>query len=245
MNNTDLTSANIYNLTKFWESLDYTNQKTSSSGQIKKTRHWPDRLWYDFGYTPNEEDLSTLSLLLEEDDTGIKFPVWDNGFELISLLEQFGFEKMYQQTAMVLPMKKAPLVNSCILDLQTITTNKEAEVWTAIASKSFGYPIDDAIIKAAINTPSLKFIQAYNQDNSPVGTVLLVDEPELTGIHMMGVSPDYRRQNIAREIMHYIINNSLKSDKKYLTLQASPMGRPLYKSLGFIEQFCYPTYFRK
>ncbi len=241
MNKTQLATANINNLISFWELTGFTN----ITPQLKKTNHWPDRLWYEYGYTPDLHDLTSLQPLFNEDKTSLKFPVWDNNAALLSLLNQAGFEEMYRQTAMFLPLADAHQVKADKLIFKIIETGKEAEIWTDIASASFGYSIDTSIIKTALNHPSLQFIQAYNESRKPVGTTLLVIEPKLIGIHMMGVSPDHRRQNIARKIMHYIIALGLKSNKRHLTLQASPMGKPLYQSLGFIEQFTYPTYFRK
>lgn len=58
------------------------------------------------------------------------------------------------------------------------------------------------------------------------------------------VTPEYRRQGLARRLMLAILDWCKEQDIERVVLHASPLGRPLYESLGFAptnELVCYQT----
>lgn len=67
---------------------------------------------------------------------------------------------------------------------------------------------------------------------------------DVIGVHLIGVPAEYRGKGIARAIMNYVIQLSIEIGSQYLTLQASSAGEPLYRSLGFKEQFLIKNYRR-
>jgi len=58
----------------------------------------------------------------------------------------------------------------------------------------------------------------------------------------MGNPPEMRRRGFAEEIMKLLINRVFDNQGKYITLQASGMGKNGYLKLGFEEQFIIRNY---
>ena len=48
--------------------------------------------------------------------------------------------------------------------------------------------------------------------------------------------PEYRRQGIATKILAVLIDEAKKANVSYIELTATPMGRPVYEKLGFMER---------
>ena len=46
--------------------------------------------------------------------------------------------------------------------------------------------------------------------------------------------PEYRRQGIARRMLDILIKDAKASCISFITLEATPMGRPLYEKAGFV-----------
>ena len=80
------------------------------------------------------------------------------------------------------------------------------------------------------------YIAGYN--GFELGTVVLFVHPaEIAGIHSMGVIPEFRRQGFARNILIEVLAKAKLTSAKMATLQASKAGEPLYKEIGFKENF--------
>ena len=50
----------------------------------------------------------------------------------------------------------------------------------------------------------------------------------------MYTRPEYRRQGIARHVLDILINDAKSKGIRFITLEATQMGRPLYENVGFI-----------
>ena len=53
------------------------------------------------------------------------------------------------------------------------------------------------------------------------------------GIYSLGTHPDFRRRGLARSLMQHVLADAHRNGARIATLQATPMGRPLYESIGF------------
>jgi len=50
----------------------------------------------------------------------------------------------------------------------------------------------------------------------------------------MYTRPEYRRQGIARKMLELLISDAKARGVSFITLEATPMGRPLYENAGFV-----------
>lgn len=103
------------------------------------------------------------------------------------------------------------------------------------------WSIDD--LRAQLDKPTSHFIVAIS-DNRVVGYIglqIFSGEGYVTNV---AVLPEYRRQGIARALIH----ESLKNDMEFLTLEVRVSNTPaikLYESMGFIEVGRRPKFYRE
>ncbi len=232
---------NIKNLTSLWQTVS----EPFNSNFIEKefayclieNSEWPNRLWF-------HNDINEAKIVLAKDklsstSTNLTIPYWNiynsNSFQL---LEENGFTLKFEQIGMYLK-PKGTFTKSSSIKFKKITTKKEAELWSILFSKSFGYFTNPILLNTAQEDTNY-FIAYYN--NEPVGTAILHITNKVTGIHSVGIIPEQRRKGYAEQIIKLLINQSIEINSDYITLQSSNMGKGLYLKLGFKEQFTIKNY---
>jgi len=233
--------SNIQNLTSLWQSVSepfdsYFSEPDFNYGLIKNSE-WPNRLWFDQDI--NKEKIVLAKEKIASFSTKITIPYWDiynsNSYEI---LEQNGFVLKFEQIGMSLKRNHV-FTEFNSLSLKQVCTQKEAELWSVLFSKSFGYFINPIILsKSQENT---RYYIAYHKDEA-VGTGILHTVNNVSGIHSVGIIPEQRRKGFAEQIMQALINKSIKINCDCITLQASDMGKGLYLKLGFQKQFIIKNY---
>ena len=237
MDRRQLEKSNIDNLTHLWKLMGANKYEISEGNFVYASTHWPNRVWPDWGYYPTPQDIETVLSKIERNTQNIVIPIWHTtDTQIDSALYKNRYRFSFEQTAMALFLRGKMEHAKNGLELKQVTTDEHAIIWTDIASQSFGYPIHAPTIQKIVGITKLKLILAY-LNTIPVGTGMLFENSDVVGIHMVGVAPAYRRQGIARKIMHNFINICHKSDSAYATLQASAMAESLYERLGFEKQF--------
>jgi ribosomal protein S18 acetylase RimI-like enzyme len=233
--------ANIENLTSLWQTIckpfNSNFKEECFNYSLIKNSEWPNKLWFT-------KDIDLNAILLAKEklislSTDLTVPYWDiynsNSFKI---LEKNGFNLKFEQVGMSLKR------DSLFTELDTISLKKvsfenETLLWSELFSKSFGYFIDPILLtKPQKNTT---FYIAYHK-NEAIGTGVLHTTNNVTGIHSVGVTPEQRRKGYAEQIMKLLINESIKTNSNYITLQSSNMGKRLYLKLGFEEQFTIKNY---
>jgi predicted acetyltransferase len=53
------------------------------------------------------------------------------------------------------------------------------------------------------------------------------------GIYTVATIPQWRRRGLARALMRSVLGDAYRHGARTATLQSTPMGEPLYTSLGF------------
>jgi len=231
--------SNIENLTSLWQTVSEPFNsffsETDFNYSFIKNSEWPNRLWF------NQEINNDIIILAKDKiiatSPSLTIPYWDiydsNSFKI---LQQNGFSLKFEQIGMSLKTpKKITQLNT--LNLKKVSTEKEAELWSTIFSKSFGYYINPILLK----NKRTNFYIAYHK-NEAVGTAILHTTNNVSGIHSLGILPNQRRKGYAEQIMKLLINKSVEINSDYITLQSSNMGKGLYLKLGFEEQFVIKNY---
>jgi len=233
--------SNIENLTSLWQTVSKPFNsyfiETSFNYSLIENSEWPNRLW--FNQEINKDVIALVKKKLLSISTNLTIPYWDiYNSDSFKILEQNGFHLKFEQIGMSL---KAPHIFTELkeLSLQKVSTEKEAKLWSILFSKSFGYFTNPKLlIKSQKNT---NYYIAYDQ-NIAVGTGILHTTSNVSGIHSVGVVPEQRRKGYAEQIMKLLINQSIKINSNYITLQSSDMGKRIYLKLGFEEQFTIKNY---
>lgn len=244
-----LHAANIANLTSLWKKYGARRVNGGSGSSLYINESWPDRCWFDRGVT-SETDVEML--LVTAPDSAV-VPVWPTisvsgcGEPPLGRYEQLLEHRLtagnrvcgFEQAAMYLDLKDAPgsqpPANSGFT-VRPVNASDELKAWVDISSEAFGYCIDHAVIESLRNDAAIQLLLG-SQDGEPVASALINKTGEVIGVHQLGVKLVFQGQGIARRFMQEIIAACGRWQGRYLVLQASEAGRPLYDRLGFSTQF--------
>ncbi|MDO6428799.1 GNAT family N-acetyltransferase [Thalassotalea sp. 1_MG-2023] len=242
-------SANLTNLKQLWRLYGATTLYRDDMLTLNAVRHWPHRHWIDSSVPAITDDLfennhhKKLSSLIQKASKGAIFALWQTAGKANihqmtkSYLLSNGWQKSFNQTAMYLPLNHQRLLpEHPTLTLTPVTSYKQVKQWCHIGSAAFNYRIDiDAVLPLLSNNQVMMYLASSDAVN--IGASMLLHSDTCTGVHQVGVLPIHQGKGYAKAIMMALINQCNTLNIKYLVLQASQAGLPLYKKLGFIEQF--------
>ncbi len=243
MNDTALDAANIDNLTRLWRAMG--SRDALPPAGLQASTRWPHRYWFD--WHADTDRLQGLEQALRQIPPQGIVPVWQAGRDRARRLEQQlidgGFNLAFEQTAMVLDLADHGDVHAAALTVATVQRRATIETWTHIASEAFGYAIDTEVIQRIAGVAGIELLLGYC-DTLPAATALLYHTGEITGVHQVGVARAFQGRGVASALMQHIIERSIARQGRYLTLQASAEGEPLYRKLQFRPQFRIRNYQR-
>lgn len=136
-----------------------------------------------------------------------------------------------------------PVQRAMFLDLEgyepaAVTLNVEhvpAELngdWSDMVAEAFGKPTEKPGMLLIAEDANCDFLM-YRVDGKMVAGMLLICVGDNAGIHEVGTLEAFRGKGIASNLLNCALAIAKEKGCKYATLQASPMGAPLYASLGF------------
>lgn len=245
MNTNDVNQLNIDNLTSLWKKMGVQVEPEFALDGLTISHTWPNRFW--FGWNATSQQVEKIIPQLPSLPTRAVVPVWTGAGDAAVQLEQSllanRFQISFQQLAMYLDLTSVPKEAVPPLDISKVQSAADLHAWTTTASSAFGYWIDIAAIEK-IATDTDVILLLVKQDGEPVATALVYKTGAVIGVHMVGVPEAYRGRGLARSLMKYVINLCIDLGGTLLTLQASAAGEPLYRELGFVQQFAIKSYHR-
>ncbi len=234
-----LDKANIDNLTGLWQLM---GAQTEGDG-LNRSLSWPRRCWLEWEHRGEYEALHVPARI----PPGYLYPIWDAGEQTVAREQQLaasGFDMGLQQLAMFLPLdEQGPGSKSGRLELSLLEHAGDAETWACLCGRAFGYSIDTSVIERLLQQPDVEVLWA-KCDGVPVATAILYRTGSVVGVHQVGVPPEQQGRGIARELMQQLVARVRAMGARYLCLQASAAGEPLYLSMGFQPQFTIRSYRR-
>lgn len=108
----------------------------------------------------------------------------------------------------------------------------ELNAWVKCCEAAFSYLMDQNSIAQLFHNKNAQ-IWAYKIDQEIVATAISFKSNNTLGIHQVGVNPSYRGQGIAKNFMQFLIAHAIQLGCTEVSLQASRLGKPMYKTLGF------------
>lgn len=232
----DLLRANIENLSAFWAACGAEDHVLDGGGVLHRSRSWPWRLWFDYGYRPNRHDLGQLLEIAWTVEGPVTIPQWHwDDASKRRALEAGGYEVKMRQEAMVATFADIEPTPPSVVSLRWLTEPGAAGEWTRVASAGFGYAIDETVIAGLVGVPGFHLVVA-GAEGTAVGAGLLFHTGRIAGLHMLGVPKAHRRRGYARQIMFGLLALARELGCEHATLQASNTGKPLYKQVGFRDQ---------
>jgi hypothetical protein len=116
------------------------------------------------------------------------------------------------------------------------------------AYSTYGMPVDvlaDMFSRPdeVVGRPDTAIVVAY-QDNRPVATALTFVSDGTACLQWVGTVADARHLHLGRVVTQWATNAAFDAGVPSCTLQASPMGEPLYAKLGYETIYHYNEYVR-
>lgn len=236
----NINELNIANLTALWTKVgqlvgNYSNANACEVSVVNQSQ-WPNKIWIKEALNAKLKDSLVGQMVASEID--LVFPHWDiysggiNDITLDTLVEKS------VQIGMSLKLDQAfELSNS--LTFIRVSEPKDIKLWSFTYPECFGYVISEEILSKTKD--EITYYLFYSKGEI-VGTAIYFPSDEVVGIHGVGVVPEMRKKGFAEEMMKILLNKALNRGISYATLQASPLGKGIYKRLGFTEDFSIKNY---
>ncbi|MEH0930172.1 GNAT family N-acetyltransferase [Micromonospora sp. CPCC 205558] len=111
----------------------------------------------------------------------------------------------------------------------------ESDTYTAAFTESFEVPegsFGSLMGGAVLDTDGVTGYLAEESER-PVGTALGMLTPGVVGVFNIGVVPSARGRGLGRALTEAVLRDGIAAGADAAYLHTSPMGRPLYESMGF------------
>lgn len=235
-----LDQLNIHNLTALWHKYGAAQREQRHNSRLVTSNNWPYRSWVEGepdaalqqAHTPATHTLSSWphplpnrgSLALERAAAPPSNTHWQWGFE---------------QTAMYLPLNNLALPaehQHNKVKLYKVDNNQSLLQWIQVNSDAFGYKINAAVFSPLLADQEIAIYLGFVNQQPALGA-LLYKTGKVTGLHQMGIKPEFQGLGLATNAMSQLLAIAQQQGAKHLVLQASSAGLPLYTKLGFQPQF--------
>ncbi len=177
------------------------------------------------------------------------FSIWVRGGQeedrdLVGAAEAAGFQLVYEMPEMTLGEKLSPSELPAGAELRQLTAVEQATDFWQVATTSYssiGFPPE--VFAGYTNHTGLlaenvvAFI-AY-LDGEPVSIAMTIVSHGVAGIYWVGSLEQARGKGLGRAVTVAATNAGFDLGADLASLQASPMGKPIYEALGYETAFDY------
>ncbi len=159
-------------------------------------------------------------------------------------LEEKGYKRIESIPAMVLFDLPDLIIEKGNLHIKKVVTPTELGHFQTTGAKGFSLP-DGAgpfvITQQTLDLPNIDMFIGY-AEGEPVCTSMLIITGNIAGIYWVSTLEKYRNQGFAEAITWQSIMLGKAKGCKFASLQASKLGVPVYKRMGFSNPFGYIVY---
>ncbi|MGB9978820.1 GNAT family N-acetyltransferase [Methanobacterium sp.] len=252
----EIASLIEYNTAKFFLNLGYLNgDEVCDTPEIKYvfTKNWFNRI---FMANFDESDVSTSVELIVSRIKKLNISVsWyvtpqSCPTNLQNLLKHHCFIYKEDWKAMAIELKTVPESFDIPegMEIKEILNLDELKTWTDVLVESFEFSKIIAsykkyFINAGLNNLDFHYYLGF-LNGKPVATGILFKGEGAAGLFYIGTIPKARGQGIAKAMVHYLLREAKNKGYNISILQASEMGYPLYKKIGFKKYYTTKIYRR-
>jgi ribosomal protein S18 acetylase RimI-like enzyme len=157
-----------------------------------------------------------------------------------------GFVELGDSPAMVLERRLPDALPPPGVTLKRLETTTEATQFAdimAIAYESLGMPLDVApamLTYDVLTGPHIVTFIAHLDDGTPAAGAMCILTHGVAGIYWVGTMPAARGKGLAELCTRAAGNAGFDMGARVASLQASVMGEPVYRRMGYIEVTRYP-----
>jgi GNAT superfamily N-acetyltransferase len=164
--------------------------------------------------------------------------------DLVAAADAAGFKLVYAMPEMTLG---APVVAPPIpvgAELRKLSSSEQAEAYWKIAAASYtsiGFPPEvfaGYSNHAGLWAENVAAFIAY-LDDEPVSIALTIVSHGVAGIYWVGSLEQARGKGLGRAVTAAATNAGFELGADVASLQASPMGKPIYEAMGYETVFDY------
>jgi hypothetical protein len=157
--------------------------------------------------------------------------------DLEAELQRAGVPSLVDTPCMVIDRPLPPPASGC--ELRVVASEADAEAAREVnaeAYQSLGLPADETRTlygpPQKLLAPQYLTVLGY-RDGFPVSTAMIIFSALVAGVYWVGTTSGARRTGLAEACTRYVTNAALSLGARAVTLQASPMGEPIYTRLGY------------
>lgn len=176
---------------------------------------------------------------------------WDGADQdLIDAAATRGLMTVTDQPAMICDERLADATPPDDIELRVVTTEDDARAFVAMADSAYtslGLPAGVIAGVAGPNPPvppsHLVTLGAFDGGELVSGAQVLFSHG-VAGVYCVGTAESARGRGLAELVTRAVTNIGFDGGAPFVTLQASPMGEPIYRRMGYRELYRYATHAR-
>jgi ribosomal protein S18 acetylase RimI-like enzyme len=182
---------------------------------------------------------------------GRRFTVWaragaEGDSDLAAALERAGLQKVYAMPEMVLDRAPDPYPPPDGVELRRVAAADDAEAFWSVAADAFatnGFPAEVFRYDRSEGLWA-DGIMAFlaRVDGRPASIAMTIVYNGVAGIYWVGTREEARGRGLGRVLTTAAVEAGLGMGGELVSLQASPLGRPIYERMGFEAIFDYALY---
>jgi ribosomal protein S18 acetylase RimI-like enzyme len=182
-------------------------------------------------------------------ERGRGFSVWTRGEEaedrdLVAAAREGGLEPFFEMPEMVLGGGAEEVALPDGVELRRLRDGVEAEDYWRVAKQAYasiGFPpevFDHYDDHAGLIAENAVALLAY-RSGEPVAIAMTIVNHGVAGIYWVGTTEGARGQGLGRALTATAVNAGFDLGAEFASLQASPMGEPIYRAMGFEKIYDY------
>ena len=180
---------------------------------------------------------------------GRGFSIWIRGDQsedqdLTSAVAEAGLQLVYEMPEMVLgaPVEQLPLPDG--VELRQLSEAEQADDYWKVAAaayKSIGFPPEVFAGYSKHDGLLAENVAAFIAylDDEPVSIAMTIASHDVAGIYWVGSLQQARGRGLGRAVTAAATNAGFELGAEVASLQASPMGKPIYEAMGYETLFDY------
>jgi hypothetical protein len=171
--------------------------------------------------------------------------------ELESACRAAGLETFGQPSPEMIATAPVPASRPAGIDIRPVTTDDGVSDFarvTGAAYSTYGMPVDTtaqllSLPHRVLAAPHLVALVAYDADE-PVAAAMTLLTHGIAGIYWVGTVEKARRSGLGAAVTAAVTNIAFDRGAAAVTLQASVMGEPVYRALGYRSLYRYVDWVR-
>jgi len=202
---------------------------------------WPTRVWIKNKEVYDEEELERF---FSDDFFKGKNISWflencSTGNQIRDFVIKKGYTFLYESAGMIKDCQDFIFSPYADLSAEKVITEYKLEIFKEIVSKGL-FERNPGEISESIfmNLFKNKNIELYllSEKNNYIGTGgIFLDSSKSGGIYMICIDKDFRKRGYGKYITSLCMNRIRDLGYRYCVLNATLLGEPIYKELGFVS----------